>query len=162
EKPEIDVSLRILADHGRAATFLIHDGILPANDGRGYVLRKILRRAIRHGRILGLERAFLYQMVGKVAELMSDAYPELLETSERVAAVVKSEEQRFAQTITIAMHEFDKVAKESGEAGGKGAVILRGDKLFRLYDTFGMPLDWIKEIAGERGLEVDESGFETE
>ena len=160
--PELDVSLRILADHSRAATFLIHDGILPANDGRGYVLRKVLRRAVRHGRYLGLNEPFLYKLAGKVAEIMSDAFPELLESTQRVAAVVKSEEQRFAHTMMVALQEFDKVAKEAKSASEGLLVSLPGDKLFRLYDTFGMPLDWIKEIAGELHLGVDENGFEQE
>ncbi|MGH9783357.1 MAG: alanine--tRNA ligase-related protein, partial [Terriglobia bacterium] len=177
---------RILADHSRAAAFLIHDGVLPANDGRGYVLRKILRRAARHGKMLGLNDPFLYQLTGKVAEIMSDAYPELLESTQRVAAVVKSEEQRFAHTMTVALQEFEKVVNEakgvptrgsrtrSGSEGRthstsqghststSGRTTLPGEKLFRLYDTFGMPLDWIDEMATERGLTVDVQGFEEE
>jgi alanyl-tRNA synthetase len=159
---ENDVSLRIIGDHSRAATFLIHDGILPSNEGRGYVLRKILRRAIRHGKMLGMDRPFLYEMTGKVAELMEEPYPELSESLERVAAVVKAEEQRFASTITIAMSEFDKVAKDATDQAKGARVVLPGDKLFKLYDTFGMPLDWIREIADERDLGVDEAGFDTE
>ena len=162
EKPENDVSLRILADHARAGAFLIHDGVLPANDGRGYVLRKILRRAARHGKLLGLNDPFLYQLTGKVAELMSDAYPELLESTQRVAAVVKSEEQRFAHTMTVALQEFEKVVSETNLSTSGGPVTLPGDKLFRLYDTFGMALDWIQEIANERGFWVDEHGFNQE
>jgi len=202
EKPESDVSLRILSDHSRCAAFLIHDGVLPANDGRGYVLRKILRRAIRHGRLLGMDRPFLYQLTGRVAEIMSDAYPELLESAERVAAVVKSEEQRFAHTMSVALGGFDDLtmkmardvvrwhsqgtegmareifrqrSQELEKAGfGEEArrrlqeteavrrIVLPGNELFRLYDTFGMPLDWIKEIAAERGMEVDEAGFDQE
>jgi len=163
EKAETDVSLRILADHSRAAAFLIHDGVLPANDGRGYVLRKILRRAARHGKLLGLNEPFLYQLTGKVAEIMSDAYPELLESTQRVAAVVKSEEQRFAHTMTIALQEFDKAAKEAMQAIQPLAQpVFPGPLAFRLYDTFGMPLDLIQEVATERGLAVDEAGFEVE
>ncbi|MBI4461219.1 MAG: alanine--tRNA ligase, partial [Acidobacteria bacterium] len=189
EKHETDVSLRILADHSRAAAFLIHDGVLPSNEGRGYVLRKVLRRAARHGKMLGLNDPFLYRMTGKVAELMSDAYPELLESTSRVAAVVKSEEQRFAHTMTVALQEFDKAVMEaSGETAkqfAKGSlpqpgeklyiyplqtkpfematrepVVIPGDKLFRLYDTFGMPWDWMEELANEHGLGLDRSGFD--
>ncbi|HWP83830.1 MAG TPA: alanine--tRNA ligase, partial [Terriglobia bacterium] len=156
-KPETDVSLRILADHSRAAAFLINDGVLPSNDGRGYVLRKVLRRAVRHGRQIGFNEPFLYKLTGKVAELMSDAYPELLESTQRVAAVVKSEEQRFAHTMTIALQEFEKVVKDAA-----GSATLPGERLFKLYDTFGMPLDWIHEMANERSLRVDEAGFEAE
>jgi alanyl-tRNA synthetase len=161
-KAENDVSLRILADHSRASAFLIHDSVLPANEGRGYVLRKIMRRAIRHGRILGLDKPFLYQLTGKVAELMAEPYPELMGTVERIAAVVKSEELRFAQTMTIAIEQFEQVVKESTATSQVSSRSLPGDKLFRLYDTFGMPLDWIKEMADERGLDIDEAGFDAE
>ena len=162
KKPDADVSLRILADHSRAAAFLVHDGVHPANEGRGYVLRKIIRRAARHGQLLGLAPPFLYSMTDNVAELMSDAYPELLETTAHVAAVVKSEEQRFAHTMTVALQEFEKVVKQTKKAFRQDAVTLPGDKLFRLYDTFGMPLDLITEIANERGYGVDEAGFAAE
>jgi alanyl-tRNA synthetase len=162
EKPEADTSLRILADHSRAAAFLIHDGVLPANDGRGYVLRKVLRRAARHGGQLSLNEPFLYKLTGKVAEMMSEPYPELIESTDRVATVVKSEEVRFAHTMTVALTEFEKVVKEAGKPAGDAKVVLPGDKLFRLYDTFGMPLDWINEMAGERNFIVDEVGFEAE
>ncbi len=184
EKAENDTSLRILADHARAAAFLINDGVLPANDGRGYVLRKVLRRAARHGGQLGMTDPFLYKLTGKVAEMMSAAYPELIESSDRVASIVKSEEQRFAHTLTVALTEFEKVVKETRAVEGNlnhfqdsaqvelkdantGEVVERritlpGDKLFRLYDTFGMPLDWINEMADERNFIVDEAGFEAE
>ena len=162
EKAENDTSLRILADHARAAAFLITDGVLPANDGRGYVLRKVLRRAARHGGQLGLTDPFLYKLTGKVAEMMSPAYPELIESSDRVATVVKSEEQRFAHTLTIALSEFEKVVKDAAKPTGDTKVVLPGDKLFRLYDTFGMPLDWINEMADERNFTVDEAGFQAE
>lgn len=158
EKPETDVSLRILADHARAGAFLGHDGVLPSNEGRGYVLRKVLRRAARHGRLLGLNEPFLYQLTGKVAEAMSDAYPELLESTQHVAAVVKSEEQRFARTMTIALQEFEKAAQDVTKK--PDPRILPGDKLFPLYDTFGMPWDLMEELANERGLMLDREGFD--
>ncbi|MBI3934008.1 MAG: alanine--tRNA ligase [Acidobacteria bacterium] len=174
-KPETDISLRILADHSRAAAFLINDGVLPANDGRGYVLRKVLRRAVRHGRQLGFNEPFLYKLTGKVAEIMADAYPQLLESTQRVAAVVKSEEQRFAHTMTIALQEFDKVVADIGKQlegtkepldfqleSSHGRLAIPGEKFFRLYDTFGMPFDWITELANERGFTVDEAGFHRE
>jgi alanyl-tRNA synthetase len=152
-----DVSLRILADHARAVTFLIHDGVLPANEGRGYVLRKILRRAIRHGRMLGLEHPFLYELTGHVAEMMRSAYPELLESVPRVARVVKEEETRFGHSLTLALREFEKAVEEAGD--GKR---IPGEKVFHLYDTFGLALDLMEEIARERGLTIDTAGFETE
>ncbi len=167
EKSEADVSLRILADHSRAAAFLVHDGVLPANDGRGYVLRKILRRAARHGKLLGLHEPFLYQLTGKVAEIMADAYPELLESTQRVAAVVKSEEQRFAHTMTVALQEFERVTTEAQRhrekrevEEEKGGSVLPGERLFPLYDTFGMPWDLMEELANERGLTLDRAGFD--
>ena len=173
EKPETDVSLRILADHARAGAFLVHDGVLPLNDGRGYVLRKILRRAARHGKLLGLNDPFLYQLTGKVAEMMSDAYPELIESTQRVAAVVKSEEQRFAHTMTVTLQEFEKAIKEASreaatqllkgpmpQPGTRAPVVVSGDKLFPLYDTFGLPWDLMEELANERGLALDREGFE--
>ena len=162
EKAAVDISLRILADHSRAAAFLVHDGVHPSNEGRGYVLRKILRRAARHGQLLGLAPPFLYSMTDNVAELMSDAYPEMAETTDRVAAVVQSEEQRFAHTMTVALQEFEKVMKQTKKAFRQENIMLPGDNLFRLYDTFGMPLDLITEIANERGYGVDEAGFHSE
>jgi alanyl-tRNA synthetase len=152
-----DVSLRILADHSRAAAFLIHDGVLPANEGRGYVLRKILRRAIRHGRLLGLEKPFLYEMTGAVAESMREPYPELLESVPRIARVVKDEEQRFGHTLAIALREFERAVAEVGDSRR-----IPGNRLFYLYDTFGLPMDLMQEIARERNLQLDEAGFEAE
>ncbi len=157
ESAEADVSLRILADHARAAAFLIHDGVMPSNEGRGYVLRKILRRAIRHGRLLGLEKPFLYELTGTVAERMQEGYPELLESVPRVARVVKDEEQRFGHTLAIALKEFDRAVGKAGAARR-----LLGPTVFHLYDTFGLPMDLMQEIARERGLAIDEAGFEAE
>ena len=157
ESATADVSLRILADHARAAAFLVHDGVLPSNEGRGYVLRKILRRAIRHGRLLGLEKPFLYELTGEVADQTQQAYPELRESVSRVAQVVKDEEQRFAHTLAIALKEFDRAVAEVPSSG-----TLPGPKVFYLYDTFGLPLDLMQEIGRERGLLIDEAGFEAE
>jgi alanyl-tRNA synthetase len=159
-----DVSLRILADHSRAAAFLIQDGVLPANEGRGYVLRKILRRAIRHGRLLGLEKPFLYEMTGEVAELMREPYPELLDSVPRIARVVKDEEQRFGHTLAIALREFERAVAEVVGTGIPAcpSPTIPGAKLFYLYDTFGLPMDLMQEIARERNLQLDEAGFEAE
>ena len=158
QEPDSDVSLRVIADHSRAAAFLISDGIIPSNDGRGYVLRKILRRGIRHGRLLGMEDPFLYQMTGYVAELMKGPYPELLTTREYVAKVVKNEEQRFSSTIRIAIDQlseaFAKIQKVSG-----ADHILPGDVMFKFYDTFGLPLDLMQELANETGVKLDEAAF---
>ena len=157
ESATADVSLRILADHARAAAFLIHDGVMPSNEGRGYVLRKILRRAIRHGRLLGLEKPFLFELTGAVADQMQQAYPELRESVSPVARVVKDEEQRFGHTLAIALKEFDRAVAEVASSG-----TLPGPKVFYLYDSFGLPLDLMQEIARERGLLIDEAGFEAE
>jgi alanyl-tRNA synthetase len=158
EEPDSDVSLRVIADHARAAAFLISDGIIPSNDGRGYVLRKIVRRGIRHGRLLGLQDPFLYQMTGYVAELMKGPYPELLTTREYVAKVVRNEEQRFSSTIRIAIDQlseaFAKILKTPAPEH-----ILPGDVMFKFYDTFGLPLDLMQELADETGVKLDEAAF---
>src|SRR5579871_5915765 len=127
-------SLRVIADHSRAATFLISDGVLPSNEGRGYVLRKIIRRAITHGRLLGQTKPFLNEMVFAVRDLMQDAYPELKETAERVSKAVQAEETRFAHTLDVGLEKLEALLKESRER-------LAGEDAFKLYDTFGMPLD---------------------
>jgi alanyl-tRNA synthetase len=155
EDPKVDTALRIVADHSRATAFLIHDGVLPANDGRGYVLRKIMRRAMRHARRIGVLDPFLYQLTGFVAELMKPAYPELMESVERVARVVKEEEHRYATTFQVAERIFHDEAK-----GTQGT--LAGGVAFKLYDTYGLPLEEQQEMAREYGLAVDAEGFETE
>jgi alanyl-tRNA synthetase len=144
-------SLRVIADHSRAATFLISDGVLPSNDGRGYVLRKIIRRAITHGRLLGQMKPFLYQMVFSVRDLMQDAYPELNETSDRVSKAVLAEEERFAHTLDIGLEKLESLL-----SGGK----LSGQEAFKLYDSFGMPLDFMQDAARDRGMEFDQMGFD--
>ncbi|MFN7993019.1 MAG: alanine--tRNA ligase [Bryobacteraceae bacterium] len=154
--PRVDTALRIAADHCRATTFLIHDGVLPSNEGRGYVLRKIMRRAMRHVRMIGVEEAFLYKLTGAVAELMKPAYPELLESVQRIARVVKDEEHRYATTFLIAERVFNDEIKSLG-----GAVIPGGIS-FKLYDTYGLALDEQEDMARERGLAIDREGFERE
>ena len=146
-------SLRVIADHSRAATFLISDGVLPANDGRGYVLRKIIRRAITHGRLLGQTKPFLYEMVFAVRDLMRDAYPELNETAERVAKTVRLEETRFAHTMDVGLEKLEEMLKGSADK-------LAGEDAFKLYDTFGMPLDFMQDAARDQGIEFDRAGFD--
>ena len=146
-------SLRVIADHARASTFLISDGVLPANEGRGYVLRKILRRGIRHGRLLGQEKPFMFEMVNAVRELMKDAYPELNETAERVSKVVHEEERRFANTISLGLVRLEE---DLQSASG----IYNGAAAFKLYDTFGLPRDFIEDVVRDRGLQLDEKGFD--
>jgi len=151
-----DTSLRVIADHSRAATFLINDGVLPSNEGRGYVLRRIMRRAMRHGKILGIEGPFLYRTSSKVVDLMKEAYPELRETEAFVSKVIQNEEERFSETLNsglnILREELEGLQKE-------GKAILSGEVAFRLYDTYGFPLDLTAEILQERGMSFDEEGF---
>jgi alanyl-tRNA synthetase len=144
-------SLRVIADHARATTFLISDGVLPSNEGRGYVLRKIIRRGIRHGRLLGQEKPFLYEMVYAVRDLMKDAYPELVDSADRVATVVKGEETRFAHTLNLGLGKLEDLL-----ATGQ----LSGEEGFKLYDTFGLPLDFIVDAARDRGIAFDQAGFD--
>ena len=154
--PRTDTALRIAADHARATEFLIHDGVVPSNEGRGYVLRKIMRRAMRNARMAGVEGPFLYQLAGFVAELMLPAYPELMESAARVARIVKDEEHRYATTFLVAEKVFqDEIKNLSG-------FLIPGPLSFKLYDTYGLALDEQEEMARERGLAIDRAGFEQE
>src|SRR3984957_10322413 len=145
-----NASLRIIADHARAATFLINDGVLPSNEGRGYVLRKILRRGIRHGRLLGQEKPFLFEMVYAVRDLMQGAYPELIDSASRVAKVVKAEEEQFDRVLKIGLVRLNEELQGS----------FTGEKAFHLYETFGLPLDFMVDAARDAGVPFDEAGFE--
>jgi alanyl-tRNA synthetase len=157
-------SLRVIADHARAATFLISDGMLPMNEGRGYVLRKIIRRAIRHGRLLGAAQPFLFEMVLAVHDLMKDAYPELVESATRVSETIKGEETRFAHTLDIGLKRLDDdlaplVARK--EQNPEGQFVYSGEKAFKLYDTFGLPLDFMIDAARDQGIQFDQAGFDS-
>ncbi len=151
-----DTALRINADHARATAFLIHDGVLPSNEGRGYVLRKIMRRAIRNARLIGRQDPYLYQLAGFTAELMRPGYPEMMESIQRVARVVKDEETRYATTFQVA----EKVFVDEAKSAVNG--LLPGAAAFKLYDTYGLALDEQEEMARERGLTIDRAGFTTE
>jgi alanyl-tRNA synthetase len=148
-----DVSLKVIAEHGRATTFLIADGVLPSNEGRGYVLRRMLRRVVSHARRLGIEREVMPSLVGTTVEHFGDAYPELIENRAYVEQVAASEEERFAGTLRQGMALF-----ESESAGARGR--LSGDVVFKLHDTFGFPRELTAELATEAGLELDESRFD--
>src|SRR6202521_2269108 len=150
-------SLRVIADHSRAATFLIADGVLPSNEGRGYVLRKIIRRAIRHGRWLGFRSTFLWQMVDKVVEVMKGAYPELVENEGRVSGIVNVEEKRFAHTVDKGMQELDE---DITVLRSKHSDVYPGEHAFKLYDTFGLPLDFIQDAIRDVGIHFDQAGFD--
>ncbi|MBI3988446.1 MAG: alanine--tRNA ligase [candidate division NC10 bacterium] len=172
-----DMAMRVIADHARAVTFVVSDGVLPSNEGRGYVLRRILRRALRYGRLLGLEGPFLGRVTEQAVALMKGAYPELEETRDRIAKVTLHEEERFEQMLTVALPRFlDHLASVKEKAStalsinvfdvdhaeeGVG-VVLSGGEAFRFYDTYGLPLDLQQEIASEQGIEVDEAGFSLE
>ncbi len=148
-------SLRVIADHIRACAFLIVDGVLPSNEGRGYVLRRIIRRALRHGWMLGVRQPFFSKLVLTLVELMGEAYPELTAAQDTVLRALQAEEERFAETLDAGMKIFEDVA-----AKAQGGMIA-GEDAFRLYDTYGFPLDLTQDIARERDLRVDEQGFET-
>ncbi|MDQ3289189.1 MAG: alanine--tRNA ligase [Pseudomonadota bacterium] len=150
-------SLRVIADHTRACSFLIVDGVLPGNEGRGYVLRRIIRRALRHGWMLGQKQPFFHRMVAALVDVMGEAYPELVARRELVERALLAEEERFAETLDAGMRMFDEVAARS-TASGSGTI--PGADAFRLYDTYGFPVDLTADIARERGLGVDMPGFD--
>jgi len=154
-------SLRVIADHSRAATFLISDDVIPSNEGRGYVLRKVIRRAITHGRLLGQTKAFLHEMVFTVRDLMHDAYPELDDTADRLSKAVHAEETRFTHTIDVglAMLEKDLATPDVLTKDDGGNTIYPGERAFKLYDTFGLPLDFIEDVCRDSGIIVKRPGF---
>jgi len=156
---EIDFSLRVIADHARALCFLVADGVVPANDKRGYVLRRLLRRAIRHGRKLGIDEPFLHEITPVVIESLGEVYPELLSAREAIVEVGRREERRFAETLTTGLNLLESSLAELGEGERR---VLPGKDLFRLYDTYGFPLELARDIAAERGVELDEPGFQGE
>jgi len=153
--PDDDVALRVIADHARATAFLIADGIYPENEGRGYVLRRIMRRAIRFGRKLGLEREFFYKVVDGVVTHMGDAFPELVDKRRILEQYVRAEEDRFGRTLSDGLELLDRAVAKAGPGG-----TLDGDVVFKLCDTHGFPLDLTRLIADEKGVRVDEAGFE--
>jgi len=153
------VSFRVLADHARAVAFLLADGVFPSNEGRGYVLRRILRRAVRHAWLLGLREPTLVRVVERVIETMSDIYPELEQRREHLLATTRAEEERFLATIEGGLDRFDELAPAGGPTEG-GEAVVPGGEVFKLYDTFGFPLDLTRLMAEERGWEVDVAGFE--
>ena len=152
-----DVSLRIIADHARACAFLIADGVMPSNEGRGYVLRRLLRRACRHGRILGIDGPFLCDMMAVVARENAAPYPELTEKLDYIQKITRMEEERFGATVEAGMNLLEHLI---AGAIATGSLLLSGADIFKLSDTFGFPLDLTREIAAERGIGIDEKGFE--
>jgi len=151
-----DVSIRVITDHIKTATFLIGDGVIPSNEGRGYILRRVLRRAARHGRLLGIKGTFLGEVCDVVIANNREAYPELGERQEYIKKTIKAEEDRFAQTLDAGLSILEKMI---AEAESKGEKVLSGENVFKLYDTYGFPIDLTKEITEEKGIEVDEDSF---
>ena len=156
DDPKSDVSLRIIADHMRASSFLIADGVLPSNEGRGYILRRLIRRACRHGRLLGIKKPFINDIIEVVTRENASAYPLLVEKLDYVKKIAGLEEERFNQTVESGMTLLDSVIADAKKSGSK---LLKGEDVFKLSDTFGFPIDLTREIAEENGLEVDEDGY---
>ena len=159
EDPKTDISIRVITDHIRSCTFMVSDGILPSNEGRGYVLRRLLRRAARHGRMLGITHPFLVELVETVIQSSETAYPELREHDAYIKKVIGTEEANFARTIDAGMNILNNMIDGLEKAHEH---LLKGLDVFKLNDTFGFPLDLTKEIAAEQGIEIDEEGFHAE
>ncbi len=157
ESADVTRAMRIVAEHGRGMTFLVADGVLPTNEGRGYVLRRILRRAALFGRRVGLTRPFLAEVATYVIDTMSDAYPELREQRQLILEVIQAEERRFMATLETGVYLVDDLVQR---AVAQGKHVLSGDDVFRLYDTYGFPRELTAEVARERGLDIDIDGFE--
>ena len=151
-----DVSVKVIADHSRAAAFLIGDGALPSNEGRGYVLRRVIRRALRHGRFLGIDRPFLSEVSVSVMEYMQDAYPELLENRSFITRVIQNEEERFNETLDNGLRLLQTEMRRLADEGSRA---IPGALIFKLYDTYGFPIDIVTDMSREPGFQVDEAGF---
>ena len=151
-----DISMRVVADHTRAMTFLIGDGVVPSNEWRGYVLRKIMRRAMRHGKHLGIREPFLHSLVDTMVAEFGGAYPELTANRESIARVIRSEEERFDAVLTDGLPKLEDVLDQAAAAGG----VVPGEAAFRLYDTFGIPRDFIEDMIETRKLQLDVAGFD--
>ena len=155
---EQQLSVNVILEHARAVTMLFNEGVYPGNEGRSYVARRILRRAVRRGRLLGLHEPFLYRLTGVAVDTLADAYPELVESRERIAKVCRAEETRFLETLETGMRRFDEVVERTRAEGG---TEIAGGDVFTLYDTFGFPRDMTAEMAREKGMTLDEAGFES-
>jgi alanyl-tRNA synthetase len=157
EKEETDVALKVIADHIRAVTFAVGDGVLPGNEGRGYVIRRLLRRAVRYGKVIGIDEPFMYRLVKTVGDIMGVYYPEVVEKREFIERVIRTEEERFHETLGEGLNILARMI-EKARAEGKDAI--SGEDAFRLYDTYGFPLDLTVDFAAESGMAVDQEGFE--
>ena len=157
EKEQVDTAFRVIADHVRGATFIIGEGVLPSKEGRGYVLRRILRRALRYGKKIGLEKDFLSDLSRLVVDMMAEVYPDLTQNYPLILGILKGEEERFLETLSVGMRLYEEVKKEIVSAGAR---VIPGEVVYRLYDTFGFPVDITDEMAREDGLTLDMTGFE--
>ncbi|GIO44769.1 alanine--tRNA ligase [Paenibacillus apis] len=157
EKEDVDVALKVIADHIRTVTFAVADGVLPSNEGRGYVIRRLLRRAVRYGKLIGLDKPFMYQLVETVGDIMGGYYPDVVTKREFIEKVISSEEERFHETLSDGLAIL---AEMSAEAKAAGKTWIGGADAFKLYDTYGFPLDLTEDFAAEHGLGVDREGFE--
>ncbi|NIQ91478.1 MAG: alanine--tRNA ligase, partial [Deltaproteobacteria bacterium] len=155
--PDKDVSIKVIADHGRAATFLISDGVMPSNEGRGYVLRRVIRRAVRHARLLGIEEPFLPRVAEGVLAAMSDTYPDIAKNKSYVQMALSNEEKSFSATLDRGLGKLQEEVDKLTKAGSK---VFPGDTIFKLYDTYGFPIDIIVDLARDQDFEVDEEGFD--
>ncbi|HEY3278298.1 MAG TPA: alanine--tRNA ligase [Syntrophorhabdaceae bacterium] len=157
EDEAVDTAIRVIADHARGATFIINDGVLPGKDGRAYVLRRIIRRALRYGKKIGIEKEFLFGLSGAVVDLMGDVYPDVKNNHPYIARVIRGEEERFMETLNVGMKVYGEIQEEIKK---KGERTIPGDLIYKLYDTYGFPLDITQEMAEEDGLTMDMEGFE--
>lgn len=157
ENEAYDVGLRVIADHIRTVSFAVGDGVLPSNEGRGYVIRRLLRRAVRYGQSLGITEPFLYRLTANVAEMMGSFYTEVAEKQDFIALVIRGEEERFLETLSEGMAILEQLTKKAIQ---ENRDIIRGEEAFTLYDTYGFPLDLTEDVAEEKGLTVDRDGFE--
>jgi alanyl-tRNA synthetase len=157
--PDKDASLRVIADHLRSITFLISDGLTPSNEGRGYVMRRIIRRASRHAKLLGIHDPCLYKLIDSVVSSMGDIYPEIVDEQSRAEKLLMIEEERFIRTVETGMNKLDEIIARVKKSGG---MIIPGDEVFKLYDTFGFPVDLARDMAIDAGMKVDEEVFQAE
>jgi alanyl-tRNA synthetase len=156
---EIDISFRVIADHVRATVFLLSEGLVPSNEGRGYVLRRVIRRASRHARLLNIHEPCLYKLTDSVINIMGDIYPELKKESERTQKLLRIEEESFIRTIETGLNILDDIISRVKK---EGAQIIPGEEIFKLYDTYGFPIDFVRDIAMDAGLTIDEEAFQKE
>lgn len=157
KKEETDVALKVIADHIRTVAFSVADGVLPSNEGRGYVIRRLLRRAVRYGKVLGMDKPFLFLLVPVVGEVMGGFYPEVVEKAEFIEKVIRTEEERFHETLSDGLAILTELSEKALKAGEKG---IGGAEAFKLYDTYGFPFDLTEDFAAEHGLSVDRDGFD--